>query len=282
MENPTGGPINPIDLETSANSDLIQQALDSGRSMMRAYTSHGEQIVQEDRDRRNIYQPEIVRVSSGPRLAFADWVRKAYQGGPIQPELDQLLAQAGIFEVCVLAPLEKEIMGTRKVVDKPGALGIGKKTHQESYVAGTQQMTIGEAKDGTAGGELAVALYYYAGDFIRGEGSIPSKFSFADAYGRPGNFLYAEIALPQSLGDPVSNQIRKNPRFVRDLIDAFVRQKHSRGFVIDSWDKYAKPPYQVWDARPVEQRKFYYVDLVQNPQYKQLSLSQAIERALPY
>lgn len=239
-------------LENSQQTNLIQAALSSGLSVMTAYTTRGQQFLQETTDHRNQWEA---------RKVYKEALSLAFAPG----EVVRTINRAGIYEVIVIRPLDKPQMATRTVVARKGIFGLGRKNQEESYIAGVVPMTIGEVKaDSKHGEELAVAIDYFATDSDVDLGQY-SRF-FRGANGRPGNYLSAEIILPASLGDLVADEITANPKFTRELIDAFVRHKHSEDFVKDSWDKYAKPPYQAWDSLPG--RKYYFANLIRDPQAK--------------
>ncbi len=270
METSPTGPVLPLnDLETSTNNDLVQRALNSGMSMVYAYVSHsGAKLFRETNDHREITPAQQSRVYRGPRIAFLDWK---------QPDLEKSLSQAGIHELAILIPFEIDETKMKTVVDKTGILGIGRRTHQEPYTIVRTPISTKEALGGKVdSSEPAVGLYYYATERGNNNNNVTWQR-------RPGTqFLYAEIIMPQSLGNLVSDEMHRNPKFVRTLVDAFIRNRHSRTLIASCWDKDGKPPYEAWDARPAEARKFYFADLVANPQDKQLPLQQAIERAVSY
>lgn len=265
---PPPGNSRPSDLEVSARENLILSALDSGLSYLSAYTTTGVALLREKGDRRSGV-PNTEHVYDTPFLAFEngnlDWNK------------------IGIYEVAVLTPCTKDVEATRTVVDKSGILGIGRKTHEEKYIAKTIPLTVSDATGGLRKGEEAsVALYYCATDRGKDRTKDTEMPAFRDAFDRPGNGLYVKIILPESVGKAVSEEMVRNPRFIRSLVDAFVRGKYEQSFIAESWDKYAKPPYEVWDARPVGERKFYFADLVKNPQDKRLPMSQVAQRAISY
>lgn len=265
MESKPAG-FNQYNLENSQQTNLIQAALSSGLSLVAAYTTHGHQFLQETNDHRDIGE---ARKIYGESLSFA------FAAGHFRDAF-RLINQAGIYEVAALRPLERPQMATRTVVTGKGFFGLGRKTQQESYVTNVVPMRVEEAITGSDyGEEPTVILGYFATD--KGMEGIENNF-FRDSRGRPGNYLSAEIILPASLGNLIAEEITKNPKFIRELIDTFVRHKYSEDFVKNSWDKYAKPPYQAWDSLPG--RKFYFANLIKNPQVKQLPVTEAIQRAI--
>ncbi len=163
------------------------------------------------------------------------------------------------------------------MVDKEGFLGRGRKTHQESYRAPvTLDEELGRESNNP---QQAISIYYYAHDF---DTSMLEERAFRDAFRRFGNMLIAEIVLPPEIGKNIAEEIKKNPKFIRELVEAFVKNKYHQSFIQDSWNHYAKPPYQAWDARPADRRKFLFADLIAHPELRQMTAEQAIQKAIPY
>ena len=143
--------------------------------------------------------------------------------------------------------------------------------------AGVYEIVVRRAVAGSnAGDEPANILYYSATD--RGLKDYDNLF-FRDSHGRPGNSFTIEITLPQQVAEQIGDRVKQNPQFIRAVSDAFVRQKYDKGFVEQSWDRYARPPYEKWDTLPG--RKLYFADLVRNPQDAKMPLAEVINRAIP-
>lgn len=253
----------PASTEHSRSNELIQQALNSGISLIEAYTPEGEKVLQENNDHR--LQVSRERLFAGLDCAFLNREHR----------IPKILQQAGIFEAAVIAPLEKT--ETKEVVDKEGFLGRGRKTHQESYnVPVIIDEELGRESNNS---QQAISIYYYAHD---SDTFIFEERAFTDRVGRFGNILKAEIVLPPEIGKNIAEEIKRNPKFIRELVEAFVRNKYHKSFIQDSWNRYARPPYQAWDSRPADRRKFYFADLVSHPEDKHLTAEQAINKAVPY
>lgn len=180
--------------------------------------------------------------------------------------LEDPLAEGGLKEMMVLVPAEKDVMAT-KTVSKGFLI---RKKHDEIYISGKAPQTVAEIL-GNEINEPAYILYYY---------SAYKNKEYRDEFGRPGNIMNAEIVLPKSVGEDISESIKADPRFVRKLIDSFVRTKYPERFVKEVWEKYGRPPYHKWDAEPT--KKFYFADLTLHPDQAELPVSEVLRRAINY
>lgn len=69
------------------------------------------------------------------------------------------------------------------------------------------------------------------------------KYPYAGG-GRSGNFMKAQICLPKTVADQLSQEIQRDPGTIRELVDSIMRVRIHAGA---DWDD-TRPPYETWSA----------------------------------
>lgn len=176
-----------------------------------------------------------------------------------ETEKIKALGSEGVYETVVISEATKnvELTVSKPVIKKQ--LFRSKTVMQEERVVTQEPASMSEiVKGGTDEG--ATVLVYYANSI---EGAFEDFHrNFAR---RPGNYLYFQLFIPQSLAVRISETMKNDPVFVRKLVDSYVRNKYSPKFVADEWDKYTRPPYDTWDRNLGVNSKMLIVDRLKEP-----------------
>ena len=91
---------------------------------------------------------------------------------------------------------------------------------------------------------------------------------YVDSVGRR-SYLAVEIVLPESLAKTLAEEIKKNPKVIRKIVDATMTQTlgideavWKTGYTETSWGKSKtfaiRPPYEKWDADNGGKAKLYF------------------------
>ncbi|MCX6741222.1 MAG: hypothetical protein NTY61_02380, partial [Candidatus Parcubacteria bacterium] len=168
-------------------------------------------------------------------------------------EQQHRLEKEGVNELVTFEPAVRDVIKEVDVPVKKERLGglLGSKTVMEkkNQKVGEEAIKHSEVvKDGKD--EPLVKLKYQAES-----ASSDSEDGYYDYSGRRGNVLEVEICLPKSTADKVSQQIKKDPKFIRQIIGEAV----VKGLKIPAkaWqegdehtnDRPVRPPYEKWDAK---------------------------------
>lgn len=251
--------------EQKKEQELIERILQAGRSSMYTWSTTGAggfpgyQTVYET-GRESKQQDNSI----GTALSILSNVPK---------ELQRQLNSVNIFEVVIVKSLIKDIVQTR-VVQKPRKILFVTKYEsvEEKYISGQAQPTMNELTN-NGSDEPACAILYHAGaDFAY---HLPPNERYVNIQHRPGNQLNVKFIMPISLATQLSQAVQENPAFIRKLIDIFVKEKYSKRFNEEVWDKFGgKPPYETWGKY---NSKMYFVDLLSHPENLPVSTSQVDE-----
>lgn len=160
-----------------------------------------------------------------------------------------------IYEAVVVAPLTRYSIGTRVVGVKKSMFGLKKRDVLENYEYGDGQYTMEDIIPGKFPQPAAVVAYSATDRYDSSK--IPD---FKDPMLRRGSDMDFKLALPESLAKRVGRTIVSDPRYIRRLIEAFVKAKYPDDFSRGAWTAYSGPPWDKWDARPGG--KMLFVDLL--------------------
>lgn len=169
---------------------------------------------------------------------------------------------ANIHEAVGIRPITKieyrDVSETQRAPGLKGLLG-GTVTITRQERAGSKPMLHNEIViDGKQ--ESAVRFVYAA-----------TGRDYQDFANRPGNIFEAIIILPESIARRVIAEVKKNPRFVRELTTRMMESQI--GIPRKAWEDGAPenqgrplgPPYKKWDAEPVH--KIYVMDKKPSTQF---------------
>lgn len=186
--------------------------------------------------------------------------RNAYLGGEYKnKKFDDVCGEQKIFEAVAILPITEDVYQEVDVPVQEKKFGIFKKetTRKERKKVGVKQVLHNElVEKGQA--ESAYRIIYRANDRVDKQGHS----FYQDYSGRFGNMLDIDIILPKSLADKVMEQIKANPKIIRDITKALIVK--NLDIPEDAWekgDKYThhslKPPYEEWAKNLGGKNKIY-------------------------
>lgn len=78
-------------------------------------------------------------------------------------------------------------------------------------------------------------------------------YDYRDGGDRPGNVTTIKFIFPESEARQFYREARKDPKILRNMSERYIKEQVLSEEAIakgGAWDKYIRPPYEKWDARP--------------------------------
>lgn len=154
------------------------------------------------------------------------------------------LAEHNVNELIDIREVKAPVFETVTIPGSKGFLGFGATPDKvERINTGRLENVIHNSLVRNGKNEPAVQFSYL----------VASKENYKDAGGRPGKALNASFLLPSSNAAELQKAIYEDPKIMRDLIEAVVKQKFLENNN-EAWETAIKdgtsvrPPYEEWDS----------------------------------